>query len=111
MRKSSRSRVEYLGAALMPEEVLLAAILHEARAVLLSATMSASVYELIGFVDLLKQDARTAHVPVALGGGPFTELPELCCIVGGDLTLADARQAIRFCERLREKAEPFSDSA
>jgi methanogenic corrinoid protein MtbC1 len=104
-------RVEYLGAAVLPEEVLLAAILHEARAILLSATMSACVYELMGLVDLLKQDARTANIPIALGGGPFTDLPELCGIVGGDLTLIDARQAVAFCEQLREKAEPFSDSA
>jgi methanogenic corrinoid protein MtbC1 len=104
-------RVEYLGAAVLPEEVLLATLLHEAQAVLLSATMSASVYELIALVDMLKSDERTAHVPIALGGRPFDEIPELCGIVGGDLTLVDARQAVRFCEQLRDKAEPFSDSA
>jgi methanogenic corrinoid protein MtbC1 len=104
-------RVEYLGAAVLPGEVLLAAIMHEAQAVLLSATLTASVYELIGLVDLLKQDARTANVPIVLGGRPFTELPELCSIVGGDLTLSDARQVVRFCERLRDKMESFPETA
>ncbi|MGP6158986.1 MAG: B12-binding domain-containing protein [Vulcanimicrobiaceae bacterium] len=109
--RSRGVRVEYLGAAVLPEEILLAAMLYEARAVLLSATMSSSVYELIGLVDLLKQDERTAHIPVALGGRPFGEIPELYATVGGDVTLRDARQAVHFCERLRERAEPLSDSA
>ncbi|MGP6160002.1 MAG: B12-binding domain-containing protein [Vulcanimicrobiaceae bacterium] len=103
-------RVEYLGPA-VAEEVLLAAMLHDAQAVLLSATMTASVHELIGLIDLLKEDERTNRIPVALGGGPFNELPELRAILGADLILIDPRHAILYCEQLREQGESFSDSA
>jgi methanogenic corrinoid protein MtbC1 len=104
-------RVECLGPSILPDEVLLAAIVHQARAVLLSATLSASVYELIGLVDLLKRDARTSHIPIGLRGVPFNELPELCAVVGGDVALVDARHAVRFCQELRERAEPLSNLA
>jgi methanogenic corrinoid protein MtbC1 len=96
-------RVECLSPDASPEEILLGVIVHDARAVLLSATLSAGIYELIGLVDLLRQDARTAGVAVVLGGAPFNEFPGLCAVVGGDAVLADAREALRFCEDLRAR--------
>jgi hypothetical protein len=46
-----------------------------------------------------------------VGGRPFNDLPELCGIVGGDLTLHDVRQALKLRERLRPKTKSFAGVA
>ncbi len=66
----------------------------------LSATMANHVLDVAHAIRSLREDPRTAHVRVLVGGYPFNLAPELWRTVDADGTAATARKGVAVAEQL-----------
>lgn len=77
-----------------------------ARADLLavSASMVGQIEFVMDIIGAVRDDPRTASVPVVVGGRPFTLDPDLARTVGADATASSARDAVAVCNSLLGRA-------
>lgn len=72
----------------------------DATVLALSAAMANHVPDVGEAIRLLRDDPRTAHVCVLVGGYPFNLAPELWRTVGADGTAATAREGVAVAAQL-----------
>lgn len=90
----------YLGPDTPAKETVAVVVKERPDLLAVSASMPHHVPHVRLLIQLLRADERTARVPVVVGGRPFLAEPRLVEIVGADGTGADARVAVRVCNRL-----------
>lgn len=92
----------YLGAVSGSGEVIETLVDRRAHVLAISASMPAHVRAVAALVDAVRNDPRTAHVKVVVGGRPFLVAPGLVAEVGADGCARDARETVALCSRLME---------
>lgn len=90
----------YLGTGTPALDVVNEVAAQQAQLLAVSASMSGHVVLVRHLVDSLRNDPRTHHVPVVVGGRVFRRTPALVRQVGADGFGQDARAAVAACDRL-----------
>lgn len=92
----------YLGAVPGPGPVIEALVERRAHVLAISASMPAHVRAVAALIAAVRNDPRTSHVKVVVGGRPFLVAPNLAAGVGADGWAHDARETVALCSRLME---------
>lgn len=92
----------YLGAVSGPGPVIDSLVDRRADVLAISASMPAHVRAVAALIAAVRNDPRTAHVKVVVGGRPFLVAPDLAAEVGADGWAPDARETVALCSRLME---------
>jgi methanogenic corrinoid protein MtbC1 len=91
-----------LGAAASSAPVIDALVDRRAHVLAISASMPEHVRAVAALVAAVRNDPRTAHVKIVVGGRPFLVAPDLAADLGADGWAHDARETVALCSRLME---------
>ena len=94
-----------------PAVIIDALLQCQADVLAISATMLDHVLDARAVIEAVNADPRTRHVPVVVGGRPFTQAPRLAAMVGADDWAADARGAVRALDRVLRRTQEKADDA